>query len=131
MTYWQFSPPLGDVITGNQSSSPREQVIKSTQPARVRCPESQRGAMASTMLLLLVAVAQTLIEIRAAPRPAPLPGVRAARGGDTGQCCPARGSTAGAGRDAWEATHRTAPTRAAGGCALAAGAQSEAEPVGG
>ena len=65
MTYWQFSPPLGDVITGNQSSSPREQVIKSTQPARVRCPESQRGAMASTMLLLLVAVAQTLIEIRA------------------------------------------------------------------
>nr|AAH10602.1 H2-gs10 protein [Mus musculus] len=29
--------------------------------------------MASTMLLLLVAVAQTLIEIRAAPRPAPLP----------------------------------------------------------
>ncbi|XP_076772962.1 class I histocompatibility antigen, Non-RT1.A alpha-1 chain-like isoform X2 [Arvicanthis niloticus] len=65
MTRGQFSLSLGAGIPGNQSASPRALVIKSTQPAGLRRPGSQMGAMAPRTLLLLLAAALAPTQTRA------------------------------------------------------------------
>ncbi|XP_055455469.1 RT1 class I histocompatibility antigen, AA alpha chain-like [Psammomys obesus] len=57
MTRRRSSPPLGGDILGSQSASPLSPVIKSTQPAGLRLPGIQMGAMAPRTLLLLLAAA--------------------------------------------------------------------------
>ncbi|XP_076413381.1 H-2 class I histocompatibility antigen, Q10 alpha chain-like isoform X2 [Peromyscus maniculatus bairdii] len=57
MTTVLFALPLGAEIPQNQSASPRSRVIKSTQPAELRRPRSEMGAMAPRALLLLQAAA--------------------------------------------------------------------------
>ncbi|XP_052600254.1 H-2 class I histocompatibility antigen, Q10 alpha chain-like isoform X2 [Peromyscus californicus insignis] len=65
MTSVLFSPPLGAEIAENQSASPRSRVIKSTQPAELRRPRSEMGAMAPRALLLLLAAALAPTRTRA------------------------------------------------------------------
>ncbi|XP_076413398.1 H-2 class I histocompatibility antigen, Q10 alpha chain-like isoform X2 [Peromyscus maniculatus bairdii] len=65
MTTVLFSPPLGAEIPENQSASPRSRVIKSTQPAELRRPRSEMGAMAPRALLLLLAAALAPTRTRA------------------------------------------------------------------
>ncbi|XP_052600125.1 H-2 class I histocompatibility antigen, Q10 alpha chain-like isoform X2 [Peromyscus californicus insignis] len=65
MTSVLFSPPLGAEIAENQSASPRSRVIKSTQPAELRRPRSEMGAMAPRTLLLLLAAALAPTRTRA------------------------------------------------------------------
>ncbi|XP_076413390.1 popy Class I histocompatibility antigen, A-1 alpha chain-like isoform X3 [Peromyscus maniculatus bairdii] len=65
MTTVLFAPPLGAEIPENQSASPRSRVIKSTQPAELRRPRSEMGAMAPRTLLLLLAAALAPTRTRA------------------------------------------------------------------
>ncbi|XP_076413402.1 H-2 class I histocompatibility antigen, Q10 alpha chain-like [Peromyscus maniculatus bairdii] len=65
MTSFLFAPPLGAEIPENQSASPRSRVIKSTQPAELRRPRSEMGAMAPCALLLLLVAALAPTRIRA------------------------------------------------------------------